>query len=99
MEPFSSSRSSTFSISNWAYFASRTPRATFSKSQNTARLRDSWFGTFPFRGFRLAHAGLQLFEVQVDYRRDVQGEELRHQQPAHHRDAERHARAAAGAEA
>ena len=31
-------RSSTLSMSNFAYFASRTPSATFSKSQNTAML-------------------------------------------------------------
>src|SRR5262249_32387707 len=36
MLPFSSSRSSTFCMSNWAYLASRTPSARFSKSQNSA---------------------------------------------------------------
>src|ERR1700739_4279366 len=36
MLPFSSSRSSTFFMSNWAYLASRTPSARFSKSQNSA---------------------------------------------------------------
>src|SRR5258708_1973897 len=41
MLPFNSSRSSTWPILNLAYFASRTPSATFSKSQNTARLRSS----------------------------------------------------------
>src|SRR4029453_9622685 len=38
MLPFSSSRSSTFFMSNWAYLASRTPSARFSKSQNSAIL-------------------------------------------------------------
>src|SRR5512140_2456613 len=38
MLPLSSSRSSTFLMSNCAYFASRTPSATFSKSQNRAML-------------------------------------------------------------
>src|SRR5215470_5240625 len=36
MLPFSSRRSSTFFMSNWAYLASRTPSARFSKSQNSA---------------------------------------------------------------
>src|SRR6266852_2685652 len=35
MLPFSSSRASTFCMSNWAYWASRTPSAMFSKSQNS----------------------------------------------------------------
>src|SRR6267378_4470859 len=38
MLPFSRRRSRTLLMSNCAYFASRTPRATFSKSQNTAML-------------------------------------------------------------
>ena len=38
MLPFSSSFSSTLPMSNFAYLASRTPSATFSKSQNTAML-------------------------------------------------------------
>src|SRR5690606_172204 len=38
MLPLSSNRSSTRRTSNFAYRASRTPRATFSKSQKTARL-------------------------------------------------------------
>src|SRR5688572_26300077 len=38
MLPFSSSRSRTLPMSKRSYFASRTPRATFSKSQNTAML-------------------------------------------------------------
>src|SRR3972149_5817457 len=38
MLPLSSSRSSTLSMSNFAYLASATPRATFSKSQNSAML-------------------------------------------------------------
>ena len=44
MLPFTSRRSSTLLMSNLSYLASRTPRATFSKSQNTAMLRVS-FGT------------------------------------------------------
>src|SRR5438128_3409134 len=36
MLPLRSRRSSTLRMSNCAYFASRTPSATFSKSQNTA---------------------------------------------------------------
>src|SRR5690349_3333584 len=101
IEPLRSSRSSTLPMSNCAYFASRTPRATFSKSQNTARLRDSWFAG---RGRLLSaraplQPGLQPLEVQVDHRRDVQREELRKHQAADHRQAERHARGAAGAEA
>src|SRR5574337_359159 len=42
MLPLSSRRSSTGLMSNFSYFASRTPRATFSKSQNTAMLTLSW---------------------------------------------------------
>ncbi len=38
MLPLSSSFSSTLPMSNLEYLASRTPRATFSKSQNTAML-------------------------------------------------------------
>src|SRR5216683_5043434 len=38
MLPFRSRRSRTLLMSNCAYFASRTPSATFSKSQNTAML-------------------------------------------------------------
>src|SRR5579864_5961131 len=38
MLPFSSRRSSTSLMSNLSYFASRTPSATFSKSQNSAML-------------------------------------------------------------
>src|SRR5690348_13475207 len=38
MLPFTSSRSSTLPMSNLSYFASRTPSATFSKSQNKAML-------------------------------------------------------------
>src|SRR5512135_1286359 len=41
MLPFRSSRSSTLPMSNFSYFASRTPSATFSKSQKTAMLRVS----------------------------------------------------------
>src|SRR5687768_231419 len=41
MLPLRSSRCSTLPISNSEYFASRTPSATFSKSQNTAMLRAS----------------------------------------------------------
>src|SRR6185369_7340182 len=46
MEPFSSSRSSTRLMSNLSYFASCTPSATFSKSQNSAMLRVSWAAMF-----------------------------------------------------
>src|SRR5690349_8606541 len=42
MLPFRSSRSRTLAMSNRSYFASRTPRATFSKSQKTAMLFVSW---------------------------------------------------------
>src|SRR3954463_9792723 len=100
MEPLASSRSSTFSMSNCAYFASRTPRATFSKSQNTARLRASWFDGM--RGVRLLAAlqpGLQALEIEIDHGRDVKRQHLREQQAADHGEAERHARAAAGTEA
>src|SRR5260221_9562017 len=38
MLPLSSRRSSTLSMSNFAYLASLTPSATFSKSQNSAML-------------------------------------------------------------
>src|SRR5690349_1625665 len=38
MLPLSSRRSSTLAMSKRSYFASRTPRATFSKSQKTAML-------------------------------------------------------------
>src|SRR4051794_26761642 len=38
MLPFTSRRSSTLPMSNLSYFASRTPSATFSKSQNNAML-------------------------------------------------------------
>src|SRR5688572_14913871 len=88
-------------MSNWAYFASRTPRATFSKSQKTARLRASGLaGMLDDLGLLLAlQAGLQALEVQVDHRRDVKRQDLRQQQPTHHRYAQRHARVAAGAEA
>src|SRR5262245_123581 len=100
MEPLASRRSSTFAMSNCAYFASRTPSATFSKSQNTARLRASGLpGMLDLRLLVFVEPGLQALEVQVDHRRDVQGERLRQQQAADHRQAERHARAAARAEA
>src|SRR5256886_4621324 len=87
-------------MSNCAYFASRTPSATFSKSQNTARLRASGLaGTFWYLGlFSLVEPGLKPLEVEVDHRRDVKRQDLRQQQDAHHRQAERHARAAPGAE-
>src|SRR5690242_17247495 len=42
MLPFNRRRSSTGLMSNFSYFASRTPSATFSKSQNTAILTFSW---------------------------------------------------------
>src|SRR6266850_7758064 len=101
MEPFASRRSRTFSMSNWAYFASRTPSAMFSKSQNTARLRASWLGG-TWAGLGLVGPGepsLQPLEIEVDHRRDVEGEHLRQQEAADHGEAERLARAAAGAEA
>src|SRR5450755_3287842 len=41
MLPLSSRRSSTLLMSNCAYLASRTPSATFSKSQKSARFRVS----------------------------------------------------------
>src|SRR6188508_2033984 len=100
MEPLASRRSSTFSMSNWAYFASRTPSATFSKSQNTARLRASWFsGGNRHLGLLVfsIQPGLQPLEVKVDDRRDVERQDLRQQQAADHRDAQRHAGAAARA--
>src|SRR5262245_52969478 len=101
MEPLARSRSSTFSMSNWAYFASRTPSATFSKSQKTARLRASGLAGMSLRFGLLfpVEPALEAFEVEVDHRRDVERQELREQQPAHHREAEGHAGAAAGAEA
>src|SRR6267378_8499352 len=100
IEPLSSSRSRTLSMSNCAYFASRTPSAMFSKSQNTARLRASGMGIFGCCGGAPAvQVFLQSFEIQVDHRRDVQRQELRQQQAPDHRDAQRHARAAPGAEA
>src|SRR3954467_366279 len=102
MEPFASSRSSTFSMSNFSYFASRTPSATFSKSQNTARLRASGLaGTVLYLGllFVFVEPYLQAFEVEIDHRRDVEGERLRQHQAADHREAQRHARAAARTEA
>src|SRR4051812_35984829 len=88
-------------MSNWAYFASRTPSAMFSKSQNTARLRASWLGgTFADLGWIApGEPNLQPLEIEVDHRRDVEGQHLRQQQAADHREAERLARAAAGAEA
>src|SRR5258706_10440265 len=99
MEPLSNSRSSTFSMSNWAYFASRTPSATFSKSQNTARLRDSGLSGTDFLSLRLLQPGLQALEIEVDNGSDVERQHLREQQAAYHGEAERHARAAAGTEA
>src|ERR1044072_9386045 len=88
-------------MSNWAYFASRTPSATFSKSQKTARLRASGLGgtVAHFGLVAPAEPDLQPLEIEVDHRRDVEGEVLRQQQAADHREAERHAGAAAGAEA
>src|SRR4051812_31886645 len=101
MEPLASSRSSTFSMSNFSYFASRTPSATFSKSQNTARLRASGLaGTVVHLGlFVFVEPYLQALEVEIDHRRDVKRERLRQHQAADHRQAKRHARAAAGTEA
>src|SRR5258708_37019043 len=99
MEPLSNSRSSTFSMSNWAYFASRTPSATFSKSQNTARLRDSGLSGTDFLSLRLLQPGLQALEIEVDNGSDVERQHLREQQAADHGEAERQRRVAAGAEA
>src|SRR4051812_24807339 len=102
MEPLASSRSSTFCMSNFSYFASRTPSATFSKSQNTARLRASGLaGTVLYLRllFVFVEPHLQALEVKIDHRRDVQGERLRQHQPADYRETQRHARAAARAEA
>src|SRR3982750_3642576 len=101
MLPLASSRSSTFSMSNAEYFASRTPSARFSKSQKTARLRDSGLAGTSGR-LRLLVAVqpfLQALEVDVDHRRDEEREDLREHEAADHRQAERHARAAARAEA
>src|ERR1700716_2396984 len=88
-------------MSNCEYFASRTPSATFSKSQNTARLRASGLaGTlWNLRLSSLVDPGLKPLEVEVDHRGDVKRQDLRQQQAADHRDAQRHARAATGAEA
>src|SRR5581483_8466319 len=52
MLPFSNSRSSTGLISNFSNFASRTPRATFSKSQNSAMLTLSWGEAIQFSDHR-----------------------------------------------
>src|SRR6266480_4312835 len=56
-------------MSNCAYFASRTPSATFSKSQNTARLRASGLaGTLWNLGLSsLVDPGLKPLEVEVDH--------------------------------
>src|SRR5258706_15436282 len=88
-------------MSKAAYFASRTPSARFSKSQKTARLRDSWFDMLGCWVWTVLvpEPGLQALEVDVDDRRDVERQHLREQQAADHGEAERHARAAAGAEA
>src|SRR5260370_1347153 len=95
-EPLRSSRSRTLSMSNCAYFASRTPSAMFSKSQNTARLRASGLaGTLWDLGlFSLVEPGLKPLEVEVDHRRDVQRQDLRQQHAAGHREAQRLARVA-----
>jgi hypothetical protein len=42
MLPFNNNRSNTRSMSNFAYCASRTPKAMFSKSQNKAMLEMVW---------------------------------------------------------
>src|SRR4051812_47097467 len=88
-------------MSNCEYLASRTPRATFSKSQKTARLRASWLlGINGFlRLFGLAEQCLQTLEVEIHHRRDVEGDHLREQGAAAPRQPERHARATASAEA
>src|SRR3954454_11972068 len=99
MEPLARRRSRTLPMSNCEYFASRTPRATFSKSQKTARLRASGVSGIRRRNLGLlasVEPGLQALEIQVNHRRNVQGKHLREQQPADDGEAERHARAAAG---
>src|SRR3954468_4077244 len=101
MEPLASSRSSTFSMSNFSYFASRTPSATFSKSQNTARLRASGLaGTVVDLGlFVSVEPYLQALEVKIDHRRDVKRERRRKPRAPDARQPKRHAGAAARAEA
>src|SRR3954470_4148080 len=101
MEPFASSRSSTFSMSNCAYLASRTPSATFSKSQKTARLRASWLsGTMLHpHSFARVQPRLHALEVDVDDRRDVQGKHLRDDEAADDRKAEGLAYLATGPQA
>src|SRR5262249_6659964 len=87
-------------MSKSAYFASRTPSATFSKSQNTARLRASVDGIVRrLRLFAAVEPGLQALEVEVNHGCYVERQNLRQTEAADHREAERHARAAAGAEA
>src|SRR5688500_11573150 len=87
MEPLASSRSSTFSMSNWAYFASRTPSAMFSKSQKTARLRASdGLGIFSKRG---AASLAPVLEQRVGGRHHHQGEQGRGDHAADHGDGER----------
>src|SRR6476660_1510969 len=100
MEPLARRRSRTFSMSNLSYFASRTPSATFSKSQKTARLRASGLaGMAHLRLLVAVQPGLQALEVQVDHGRNVQRQRLRQEEAADHGQSQRHARAAAGAEA
>src|SRR3954468_13083202 len=101
MEPFKSSRSSTFSMSNCEYFASRTPSATFSKSQKTARLRASWLlgmrGGVSGRG--AVEPRLEVFQVVEEHRSDVERQGLRKHQAPDHCQAEGLARATTGADA
>src|SRR5262245_60378878 len=59
MLPFTSRRSRTFFMSKRSYFASRTPRARFSKSQNTAMLRVSVVLGIEFPGAKALRAGGQ----------------------------------------
>src|SRR6185295_7665957 len=49
--------------------------------------------------YAVEHSLLEPFQVEVDDRRDVQGDELRHDEPADDDQAERPARGAVGAEA
>src|SRR3954470_16459999 len=87
-------------MSNCAYFASRTPSATFSKSQKTARLRASWLpGMRSMSAGRTVQPSLQALEVEADDRRDVVLKHLRKEQPADPREPERRGGAAPGAEA
>src|SRR5690349_6872154 len=60
MLPFTSSRSSTLPMSNLSYFASRTPSATFSKSQNNAMLWVSFDAVIAFSALRTDRSAARL---------------------------------------